>query len=124
MGLILIYVSSVIITGWGIAHLVPTRKVINGFGQLSIDNKRIITMEWIAEGLTLCFIGLLALSIAVFGQYQNQVAVIVYWALSAMLLIMATLTSLTGARTSVVFFKICPVVKGFCALLLILGTLL
>ena len=124
MGLILIYVSSVIITGWGIAHLVPTRKVINGFGQLSIDNKRIITMEWIAEGLTLCFIGLLALSVAVSGQYRDQVAVIVYWALSAMLLIMATLTSLTGARTSVVFFKICPVVKGFCALLLILGTLL
>jgi hypothetical protein len=81
-------------------------------------------MEWIAEGLTLCFIGLLAFSITVYGQYQNQVAVIVYRALAAMLLVMAALTSLTGARTSVVFFKICPAVKGICALLFILGTLL
>jgi hypothetical protein len=56
---ILIYVGAGIITIWGIAHIVPTKSVIDGFGQLSKDNKRIITMEWIAEGLSLCFIGLL-----------------------------------------------------------------
>ncbi|MFB0515085.1 MAG: hypothetical protein ACETWG_00590 [Candidatus Neomarinimicrobiota bacterium] len=49
---ILLHIGSAIIIVWGIAHLVPTRNIVAGFGDLSPDNTRIITMEWIAEGLT------------------------------------------------------------------------
>jgi hypothetical protein len=121
---ILLYVGAGIITVWGIAHIIPTKAVINGFGEISQDNRRIITMEWIAEGLTLCFIGLLVLFVTICGEAQSRTSIMVYMASAAMLVIMAALTSVTGARTSIVPIKICPFVKIAVAVLFILGTLL
>jgi hypothetical protein len=95
----LLYIGSWIIILWGIAHIVPVRSVVKGFGTISQDNRRIITMEWVAEGLTLCFIGLLVLFVAIFGQEGNSVSNIVYRAAGAMLLVMAVWTLVTGART-------------------------
>src|SRR4030043_1245112 len=102
---ILLYVGSAVITLWGIAHIVPTKSVVNGFGKMSQDNRRIITMGWIAEGLTLCFIGLLVLFVTIWGEAQNQTSAIVYLTSAAMLVVMAVLTSVTGARTSIVPIK-------------------
>jgi len=121
---ILLYVGAGIITVWGIAHIIPTKSVVNGFGQISQDNKRIITMEWIAEGLTLCFIGLLVLFVTIWGEAGNQTSTIVYMASASMLVIMAALTSVTGARTSIVPIKICPFVKVVVAVLFFLGAVL
>ena len=119
---VLLYVGSTVILIWGIAHIVPTKSVVKGFGGISEDNIRIITMEWVAEGLTLCFIGLLVLLITIFGDSQNQVATIVYWASAGMLVVMAMWTLLTGARTPVTPIKVCPVVKTITAVLFILGS--
>jgi len=116
---ILLYVGAGIITVWGIAHIIPTKAVVNGFGQISQDNRRIITMEWIAEGLTL-----LVLFVTIWGEAQSRTSIMVYMASAAMLAIMAALTSVTGARTSIVPIKICPFVKIAVAILFILGTLL
>jgi len=121
---ILLYVGAAVITLWGIAHIVPTKSVVNGFGKMSQDNRRIITMEWIAEGLTLCFIGLLVLFVTIWGEAQNQTSAIVYLTSAVMLVVMAVLTSLTGARTSIVPIKICPFVKIAVAILFFLGTVL
>ncbi len=121
---ILLYVGAGVITVWGIAHIIPTKSVVNGFGQISQDNRRIITMEWIAEGLTLCFVGLLVLFITLLAGPRNPASNIVYWASAAMLVVMAILTALTGARTSVVPIKICPAVKIAVAILFILGIVL
>ena len=41
-----------------------------------------------------------------------------------MLLALAALTALTGARTAVVWFKICPVLLGGSAVLLLAASLL
>ena len=46
---------------WGVAHLFPTASVIRGFGPITQDNKRILAMEWIIEGVTLIFIGALVI---------------------------------------------------------------
>jgi hypothetical protein len=121
---ILLYVGAGLITLWGIAHIIPTKAVVNGFGQISRDNKRIITMEWIAEGLTLCFIGLLVLFVTLWGGSQNEGSIIVYRTSAAMLVVMAILTASTGARTSIIPIKICPAVKIAVAILFILGTVL
>ena len=56
---ILIYISSIIIIIWGIAHIIPTKSVVAGYGEISRDNKLIFMMEWIAEGTALIFIGVL-----------------------------------------------------------------
>ena len=121
---ILLYVGSAIIVIWGIAHIVPTKSVVKGFGSISQDNRRIITMEWIAEGLTLCFIGLLVLFITLTAGSQNPVSLNVYRACALMLVIMAVLTGVTGARTSIVPIKICPFVKLAVAVLFVLGSVL
>ena len=42
---ILLYVGSVIIFLWGLGHLIPTKSIVSGFGKISGDNKKIITME-------------------------------------------------------------------------------
>ena len=81
-------------------------------------------MEWIAEGLTLCFIGLLALFITIVEGPQNKVSDMVYQGSGLMLLAMAVLTSLTGARTSVIPIKICPLVNTAVAVLFLLGSTL
>ncbi len=121
---IMLYTGSIVITLWGIAHIVPTKSVVNGFGSISEDNKRIITMEWIAEGLTLCFIGLLVLFITILGGSHNPVSIIVYRISALMLLIMTSLSLFTGARTSIVPIKICPLVKTIVAILFLLGVYL
>ena len=121
-GNVLLYMGSILIILWGIAHLIPTKSVVDGFGSISEDNKRIITMEWLAEGLTLCFIGSLVLLVTYFGGPQNPVSIVVYRISAVMLAVMAGLTLLTGARTSIAPIKICPIVKTAVAILFLLGS--
>jgi hypothetical protein len=120
---ILLYAGSILLVIWGIAHIVPTKSVVSGFGEISEESKRIITMEWVAEGLTLCFIGALVLIITIFEGSQYAVSNIVYRASAAMLLIMAVWTLSTGARTSIVPIKICPIVKTIVAVIYLLGSI-
>jgi phosphoglycerol transferase MdoB-like AlkP superfamily enzyme len=121
---VLVSIGSMVITLWGIAHLLPTKSVVSGFGTISGDNRKIITMEWIAEGLTLCFIGLLVLLVTLYAGPQNLVSVIVYRATAWMLVVMAGLTFMTGAKTSITPINICPLVKSIVAILFFLGSAL
>jgi hypothetical protein len=120
---VFLYAGSIIITIWGIAHIIPTKGVVAGFGKLSGDNKKIITMEWIAEGLALVFIGLLALAVTVLVGSDNPGAVVVYRGSAVMLVVMAGLTLLTGARTKIIPIKICPFVKTIVAILFFAGSM-
>ena len=81
-------------------------------------------MEWVAEGLAMCFIGVLTLSITESVGFPNPVSVIVYRASAGMLIAMAVLTGLTGAKTSIVPIKICPYIKSTAAVLFLVGSAL
>jgi hypothetical protein len=117
-----LYIGSAVIVIWGIAHIIPTRAIVNSFKPVSKDNEKIITMEWIAEGLTLCFIGVLVLLVTISRSGSNQITV--YLASATMLIVTAGLTATTGARTSIIPVKICPFVKTAVAILFILGSIL
>jgi len=80
-------------------------------------------MEWVAEGLTLIFIGGLVMVITLAKGTNDGAAIIVYRASAMMLLIMAAWSSLTGARTSILPMKICPFVKSAGALLFLVGSI-
>jgi hypothetical protein len=121
---IMLYAGSMIITAWGVAHIVPTRSVLGGFEPLSVDNRRVLTMEWVSEGLMLCFIGVLTGLVTFAVPHSTLAATLVYRVSAAMLLVMALWTLITGGRTSVVFFKICPVVKTGVAVLFLVGAAL
>ena len=108
---------------WGLGHLMPTRNVVADFGEISADNRRIITMEWILEGLTLSFLGVLVALVVHLVGVGQPATVIVARACAAMLFLMAGVSAATGARTSVLPMKLCPIVKSVAAGLMVAGTL-
>jgi hypothetical protein len=112
-----------VIFAWGVGHLIPTPGIVKGFGSLTEDNRRIITMEWIAEGLTLCFIGLLVFTALITAGPDSQTVVFVGRACAWMLLAMAVLSAFTGARTSVLPMRLCPFIKAVVAVSFLIGTL-
>jgi hypothetical protein len=121
---ILLYVGAAIPFIWGLAHILKTRAIVDGFAPLTPDNRQIITQEWVAEGLALCFIGLLVLIVAVWGERGGISSLIVYRGAALMLIVMAVLTALTGARIPLVPFKACPLILTVAAAAIFLGTLL
>jgi hypothetical protein len=123
MNEVLLTLGSISIALWGIAHIVPTRSVVTGFGTLTTDNLHIITMEWVAEGLTLVFIGVLVLFLTLADHSEEAAAIDVIRLAAVMLLVMAGWSLFTGARTSVLPMKLCPLVKTTVAAVFVLGTL-
>lgn len=118
---ILLYIGSVVIILWGVAHIIPTKSVVAGFGSFSIDNSRIITMEWVAEGLTLMFIGILVLAATLIINPSSPAARLVFYAAAVMLFVRAIWSGFTGARTSILPMKACPFVKSIVGILFILA---
>ena len=118
---VLLYIGSGIIILWGLAHIIQTKAIVDGFGAISEDNRRIITMELIAEGLTLIFLGVLVILVTSLAGSESYTADIVYLTCAVMLIIMALLTQMTGARVSTIWYKICPYVKTIVAILFLLG---
>ena len=120
--LILLYLGSGLTIIWGIAHLFPTKSVVEGFGEITIDNKRIIAMEWMNEGLTLIFIGVLATTVTMIDA-SDVVSRAVYFISAIMLLAMAVLSVFTGFKFSFLTFKLCPFIFMTSAFLVIIGGL-
>jgi ABC-type polysaccharide/polyol phosphate export permease len=120
----LFYVGSIVIIFWGIAHLIPTGSIVKGFGEISEDNKKILTIGVVAEGVVLIFTGLFPLLVLVITGSSDRGAHIVYFYSAVLLLVLAVMTALTGARTSIIWYKICPVVKTMVAILFLFGSLL
>ena len=121
---ILLYIGSGLIFLWGALHIIKTRDVVSGFEPITLDNKRVLVMEWIAEGLTLCFLGLLVVSVTIFGGVEEHISIIVYRASALMLVAMAILSLFTGARVPVIPYKLCPPLFMTTAFLFFLGSVL
>ena len=116
----LFYFSCVFSLLWGIAHLFPTVSIVKAFGEISNDNKLIITMEWIVEGLTLIFLGLLTIVVTKI-EAASKLARAVYLLITGMLFSMAILSIFTGFRVEFLPFKLCPVIFSISAILIIFG---
>ncbi|MGB9005460.1 MAG: hypothetical protein WCB96_07045 [Candidatus Aminicenantales bacterium] len=105
---------------WGIAHLFPTRSVVEGFGNISADNKRIIAMEWIVEGVALIFIGVLV-SVVTLIDPSSAVSRAVYLTSSGGLVVLAVVSLFTGFQVKLFPFKLCPLIFTASAILIIWG---
>ena len=115
----LAYVAAAIVGLWGVAHVLPTARVVHGFGDTSHDNRLVIAQEWIAEAMTMWFIASVIVIVTVLGSNHQALSAWVYRASAIMLIAVALLTATTGARTAVIFFKICPVLLSATAALLL-----
>ena len=75
---VLLYVAASAVALWGVAHLVATRSVVAGFGAISRDNRRVLTMEWLAEGMTMLFVAALVAAVTLSAGADDSVALLVY----------------------------------------------
>lgn len=119
-GAMLTYIGSSLLFGWGVGHLLPMRNVVLGFGAISADNKRIIQMEWITEGVALLFIGVLV-AIVTYLDRTSLVSNAVYWASFVVLNVLSVISLLTGSRNSFIAFKLCPVIFTSSSILIAIG---
>lgn len=120
MNSILLYTAAAVTGVWGIAHLFATRGVVKGFGALSADNRRIITMEWIVEGVAL-------ISTAAFVAAATAVdpgaavSSAVYAVALGTLVVLAAVSLFTGFKVAFLPFRLCPVIFGVSAALIAWG---
>jgi hypothetical protein len=117
---LLLYLAAALTGVWGIAHLFATRGVVKGFGDLSADNRRIITMEWMVEGVAL-------ISTAAFVAAATAVdpgaavSSAVYAVAIGTLVVLAVVSLFTGFKVAFLPFRLCPVIFGVSAALIAWG---
>lgn len=121
---LLLYTGSAAIAFWGVMHLVKTRAVLAGFEPLSNDNRLVLTMEWILEGVTLCFVAALVAAVTLLAGSETSVAILVYRASGLMMIVMAGVSLLTGARASPLPYKLCPPIFTSVAVLYLVASML
>jgi len=119
----LLYIGAALTALWGVAHLFPTRSIVKGFGNISLDNRRIITMEWIVEGVALIFIGALV-ALVTFLDPLAGVSKAVFILSACGLFVLAVISLFTGFRVNFIPFKLCPFIFTASALLILAGGLL
>src|ERR1035438_5170351 len=74
MGAVLAYVAAGVVGLWGVAHVLPTARVVHGFSDTSHDNRLVITQEWIAEAMTMWFIAAVVVIVTAEGGSQRALA--------------------------------------------------
>jgi hypothetical protein len=118
---VLAYVAAALVTVWGLAHAVPTRRVVAAFGPVGADNRLVIVQEWLAEAFAMWGIAAIVIAATAAGG-ATGVRDWVYRVAAAVLVALGVLTAVTGARTAVVWFKVCPVVMAAAAVLLVVAS--
>jgi hypothetical protein len=121
--LVLLYLGAALTALWGIAHLFPTRSVVKGFGTISVDNQHIITMEWIVEGVSLIFIGILVATVTLIDP-AGTISKAVFLLSAIGLFVLASVSLFTGFKVNFLPFKLCPFIFQASALLILVGGLL
>jgi hypothetical protein len=116
----ILYAASAITSLWGVAHLFATKGVVAGFGKLTDDNRRIITMEWIVEGVALVSTAAFVAA-ATAAERQSAASSSVYAVAIATLLALAVVSLFTGFRVAFLPFKLCPIIFGLSAVLIAWG---
>ena len=120
MNQVLLYIASATTGLWGVAHLFATRGVVAGFGDLSTDNRRIITMEWIVEGVALISTAaFVAAATAI--QPEALVSSAVYVVAISTLVVLAVVSLFTGFRINFLPFRLCPFIFSGSAALIVWG---
>ena len=93
---------------------------VKGFGEITLANRRIITMEWIVEGVAL-------ISTAAFGgvatavQPDSMVSAAICGVAIATLIALAAVSLATGSRIAFLPFRLCPFIFSASAVLIALG---
>lgn len=121
-GKVLLYSGAALPFLWGIAHLFPTRSIVRGFGDISRDNRNIIAMGWVVEGVALIFIGLLV-ALITYVEPSSAASGAVYVLSSIALISLAVVSLFIGFMVNFLPFRLCPVIFTSSVVLITLGWL-
>lgn len=120
MNQIVLCVAAAMTGLWGVAHLLATGGVVEGFGELTADNRRIIIMEWIVEGAALISTAAFV-TVATAIHPESTVSLAVYMVAIGTLITLAVVSLFTGFKVAFLPFRLCPFIFGFSAALIALG---
>ena len=123
MSQVLLYLGAILTVIWGISHLIPTKNVVAGFGDINEDNRNIIMMEWIVEGVSLIFIGALVAILTYIGPLGALLRA-AYAVVVAGLLALAIVSLFTGFKVKFLPFRLCPFILTISAALIFVGGVL
>jgi hypothetical protein len=118
---VLLSLGSAAVAFWGIMHLVKTRPVVAGFEPLTDDNRHVLRMEWIVEGVALVFVAALIGVVTAIQGPRGPGAGLVYGMSAGFLMAMAIVSLFTGARASLLPYKLCAPIFAGSALLILAG---
>ena len=85
-----------------------------------MDNKNIITMEWIIEGIAMIFIRFIFEGVTYIGTNNNVPEFICLFS-AALLIVLAVISLFTGLKVNFFSFKLCPFLFILSAVLLCAG---
>ena len=80
-------------------------------------------MEWINEGVTLIFIGVIVALVTWLDEF-GVASGIVYWSTFAVLNTLSLVSLFTGFKNSFIAFKLCPLSFSGSSILIIVGSYL
>jgi len=120
MDIVFLYLASLLTAGWGVSHLFPTRNVVHGFGDISRDNRLVITMEWILEGISLIFIGVLVAAVTAVDR-DADATMAAYAVAAGALVVFAVVSLFTGFRINFLPYRLCPAIFTGSAILIAIG---
>lgn len=106
MATVLALLAASVVALRGVAHVISTRSVLAGFAPISMDNRRVVPQEWLVEPVTMWGIAALVVVTTVVGGAGSEVTSWVHRVVAALLVALAVVTALTGARTPAIWFKI------------------
>ncbi len=111
MNAVLLYVAAALTDVWRISHVAATRGVVKGFGELTVDNRRIVTMEWMTEGVALISLGAFVVTVTAVDA-SAAAATATYSVAIGTLVALAIRSLFTGFRIAFLPFRLCLAVTG------------
>jgi hypothetical protein len=106
---------------WGVMHLVKTGPALSVFEPLTDDNRYVLRMEWVVEGVALVFVAALIAVATVLQGPNTAGSRLVYGMSAGFLLTMALVSLFTGAKASPLPYKLCAPIFASSAALIWLG---
>jgi len=121
---LLLFLASAALAFWGGMHIAKTRPVVAGFEPLTDDNRYVLKMEWLVEGVALIFVAILLAAVTLVLGAESPGSRLVYGLSIGFLLTMSAVSLLTGAKASLLPYKLCAPIFASAAVMIFLGGLL
>jgi hypothetical protein len=115
-------IAAVLTMALGIVYLIRTGAIRKDFKIILKGLQKVLTMTLVWQGLTLVFIGLLVLVLALSGQ-REHIAKSVSYMCGAMLLVLGVVTGATGGQSEYILFRIGQFAQVVAAILIFAGNI-